>query len=468
MYVTADMYVCIRGCLKEAVRPRPPICMSTENKKEAYFFKKTLVILCLGAEPSQFTWTEETPKRKAPSNREPLPKSAKTDSDVEAEELYIETASLHGDAQATPEAIDNTPPVDPEVDMVQSLLERIGLLEQQVSTYEEKITQLEEENAVLLDRQFSLDKIKDDNAAIMFYTGFPNYETLMSFYHYVEPKLQKMQYWKGEKRLKVNQPYQEKDRNKPGPSRKLSYLDEFLLVLMRMKAGLFVQGLADRFGISTSLVSRICITWINLLYLELNDIFPFPSQELVRKNMPQEFAEYPTTRIILDCSEIFIQRPSAMLAQSETWSEYKHHNTWKVLVGITPNGQVSYLSPLWGGRVSDKQITRESGVLDLLDAGDNVMVDRGFDISNIVPDGVTVNMPPFLAGRDQMTAAETEETMSIASVRIHVERAIGRMKTYHILDGTLPNTLSPYATQIVTVCGLLTNFLPPLLKPANP
>ena len=148
--------------------------------------------------------------------------------------------------------------------------------------------------------------------------------------------------------------------------------------------------------------------------------------------------------------------------------QYKHHNTWKVLVGITPNGQVSYLSHLWGGRVSDKQITRESGVLDLLEAGDNVMVDRGFDISNIVPDRVTVNMPPFLAGRDQMTAAETEETMSIVSVRIHVERAIGRMKTYHILDGTLPNTLSPYATQIVTVCGLLTNFLPPLLKPADP
>ena len=95
------------------------------------------------------------------------------------------------------------------------------------------------------------------------------------------------------------------------------------------------------------------------------------------------------------------------------------------------------------------------------------MVDRGFDISAIVPAGITVNMPPFLAGRDQMTAAETEETMRIASVCIHVERAIGRIKTYHILDGTLPNTLSPYVKQIATVCGFLTNFLPPLLPPAN-
>jgi len=51
--------------------------------------------------------------------------------------------------------------------------------------------------------------------------------------------------------------------------------------------------------------------------------------------------------------------------------------------------------PLGWGRVSDKQITRESGVLDLLSSGDNVMVDRGFEIKDIVPDGVMVNMPPF-------------------------------------------------------------------------
>ena len=83
--------------------------------------------------------------------------------------------------------------------------------------------------------------------------------------------------------MRERQPYQEDDnKNKPGPSRKLTFLDEFLLVLMRLKAGLFVQDLADRFGVSISLVSRICITWINLLYFELKDLFPFSSQELVK------------------------------------------------------------------------------------------------------------------------------------------------------------------------------------------
>ena len=232
-------------------------------------------------------------------------------------------------------------------------------------------------------------------------------------------------------------------------------MDELLLVLIRLQAGLFVQDLPYRFGITRSLESRICITWINLLYVELQDLFPFPAQELVHKNMPQEFAQYAITRVISDCTKVFSQHASAMLAQSETCSEYEHHNTWKLLVRVTPNGQVSFPSDLWGGQVSDKQITKESRALDLFD---NVMVDIGLDISKIVPDGMTVNMPPFLAGQEQMTAAETKEMMSVTSVHIQVERAIGRIKTYHILDGMLPNTLSPYPTQIAVVCRLLTNF----------
>lgn len=107
--------------------------------------------------------------------------------------------------------------------------------------------------------------------------------------------------------------------------------------------------------------------------------------------MPQEFARYAITRIISDCTKVFGQHASAMLAQSETWSEYEHHNTWKLLVRVTPNGQVSFPSDLWGGQVFDKQITKESRALDLFD---NVMVDHGLDISKIVPDGMTVNMPP--------------------------------------------------------------------------
>ena len=93
------------------------------------------------------------------------------------------------------------------------------------------------------------------------------------------------------------------------------------------------------------------------------------------------------------------------------------------------------------------------------------MADRGFDIANILPPGVTLNIPPFKGSHDQLTAAESEETAKIVAVRIHVERAIGRVKIYHILDGVLPLSLAPVANQIFTVCCLLTNFLPFLVNP---
>ena len=99
-----------------------------------------------------------------------------------------------------------------------------------------------------------------------------------------------MQYWKGKNAVKERQPYHvDETKCKSRPSRELSYLEEILLVLMRLKAGLFIKTLKDIFGISTRLVSRICVTQRKLLYLALKDLFTFPTQELVRENMPKEF-----------------------------------------------------------------------------------------------------------------------------------------------------------------------------------
>ena len=92
------------------------------------------------------------------------------------------------------------------------------------------------------------------------------------------------------------------------------------------------------------------------------------------------------------------------------------------------------------------------------------MADRGFDIDDMLPPKVALNIPPFKGQRDQLTA---EETARIAAVRIHAERAIGRVKNYHILDGVMPLSLTPVANQIFTVCCYLTNFLPPLCPPPN-
>ena len=57
------------------------------------------------------------------------------------------------------------------------------------------------------------------------------------------------------------------------------------------------------------------------------------------------------------------------------------------------------------------------------------MADKGFEIEDLLlPLGAQLNAPPFLDKRQQMLPDDIRSTKSIASVRIHVERAIGRLK----------------------------------------
>ena len=167
--------------------------------------------------------------------------------------------------------------------------------------------------------------------------------------------------------------------------------------------------------------------------------------------MPACFkAHYSQTRIIIDCTEIFIEMPSSFRAQSQTYSKYKGHNTAKGLVGISPSGIVTFASHLYGGHVSDKAITQNCGLIELLEEGDVVMADRGFDVQDLlVPKKVILNIPPFLKDREQLTVAEEMETRKIASVRIHVERAIERIKNFRILQGVVCLSLHDQLDQIL-------------------
>ena len=157
-----------------------------------------------------------------------------------------------------------------------------------------------------------------------------------------------------------------------------------------------------------------------------------------------------------------------MLARAQTYSTYKHHNTVKYLIGVAPQGSVSFISDGWGGRASDKYITEHSTLLRNLIPGDTVPADRGFDIRDAVGFyASTLAMPAFTKGKSQLEAIDVEQTRSLANVRIHVERVIGNIrKKYQILSLTQPIDYlstrnrddSPLLDKIVKICCALINL----------
>lgn len=115
---------------------------------------------------------------------------------------------------------------------------------------------------------------------------------------------------------------------------------------------------------------------------------------------------------------------------------------------------ISFVSKLYGGNISDRQLTIDSGLLDLLEPSDSVMADRGFTIEDLLHSrGVGLNIPPNKDG-PQLSEDDLILTRRIATLRIHIERAIGRVK---ILKD-MPINMATLSEQIFFVCAILTNF----------
>ncbi|EDO30942.1 predicted protein [Nematostella vectensis] len=198
---------------------------------------------------------------------------------------------------------------------------------------------------------------EDDPDKLKFYTGLPAMTVFMTVLNLISPGLALRE--------------------------SLNKFEQLLSTLMRLRLNLPVVDLGYRFTIHPSTVSRIFQSCIQVMYTSMSFLVHWPDRDQLKLTMPLSFCQkFSSCSVIIDCFEVFIDRPSELLARAQTWSSYKHHNTAKFLIGITPQGTVSFISKGWGGRASDKFITEHSGFLKNLLPGDLVLADRGFDIQD--------------------------------------------------------------------------------------
>ncbi|XP_008183318.1 uncharacterized protein LOC103309511 [Acyrthosiphon pisum] len=237
------------------------------------------------------------------------------------------------------------------------------------------------------------------------------------------------------------------------------------LTLCKLKLNMSYKSLSVLFRISDTSCKNYFIETINLLFLIFKSMIVWPSKSNIEKNLPSCFTNYKETRVILDCFETTIEKPKCLNCRIRTYSHYKGNNTIKLMVGIAPDGLITFLSSVYGGRASDKFIFVNSGILDKCTEGDAIMVDKGFLIEQeCVDSGVKLFRPPFLGKNKQLSTKDGIENAEIARARVHIERAIQRIKIFKILQQKVPWSYLPIIDKITTViCGVV-NISRPIIS----
>lgn len=144
--------------------------------------------------------------------------------------------------------------------------------------------------------------LKNDGKLLTFYTGLTSMTVFLAVFKFVSSVILH------------------------GANNKLTHFECFMLTLMKLRLNLSNYDLAFRFAVSESTVGRVFSKWIAAMDGRLSLLMKWPDRECLQKNMPFCFRHHYGLSVvsIIDCSELFIEKPSNLLAKSCTWSTYKH------------------------------------------------------------------------------------------------------------------------------------------------
>ncbi|XP_068428802.1 uncharacterized protein [Clinocottus analis] len=295
--------------------------------------------------------------------------------------------------------------------------------------FDDVLQALKKENRTLRESadktSLSENSLKNDAEKVKFYTGLPNFFVLETVMWLLAPHMDGMR------------------------AAKLSKFQQLLLTLMRLRLDLRNQDLAYRFGVKVGTVTRTVHQMVNIMSSTLVPTAVFwPSRAELRKNLPAALrASHPDCVVIVDCFKVPFEEPASSRGREQ---QLRHHkgagpslqgaapspNALKYLIGVAPQGVVTFVSRGVLGDVSDKTLAEGCGLLCKLLPGDVVLASRQLDIDDAVAarGGAVFNVA---AGGPRGEEEEASPAPAVdAGVWRHVERVISVVKQrYAMLTG---------------------------------
>lgn len=225
------------------------------------------------------------------------------------------------------------------------------IAESEIYFLKQEIENLKKENKFLKNQPFGYHSISENEDMFFFYTGISKemFDIIINLCEFVEFNYYNC--WTVEC---------------------FSINDQVLMTFLKLRLNLPYKDIAFRFNTSQSTVCNIILTFIvllhSILFKKLMDTVP--SQNKNRLCLPNCFKSFQNCRMTIYCTEVSCDIPRQLDHQKMTYSSYKHKNTLKGLVGVAPNGVITFVSKLYPGSTSDKKIVSHCGILSVLEPND--------------------------------------------------------------------------------------------------
>ncbi|XP_054718674.1 uncharacterized protein LOC129228065 [Uloborus diversus] len=286
--------------------------------------------------------------------------------------------------------------------------------------------------------------IESDENLVFSYTGLPNAKMFYSLVNYC-------------KRFDIEYFFDSH------PVTSIAFQDQIFITLQILRKNYSFRDFSIRYSVHQDVIKNIFYTFLHIFHEALYKFIilkNIPDLDKIQKMCPSDV--FSDCRFLVDCIEVNIENPEHMKIKRKTPIFYIQEQPFKGLIAVAPNGALCFASNLYPKEMHDKEVIKCSGLLELLQQKDLIIAHRAHSIHNLLPKGVSVNIPPFLLNVVH-SVGEIKYTRTIERASVHVQRSVERIKCFSILH-RIPNELGPLSSIIFQVCSALVNFQSPFIK----